>query len=314
MKKIILLCVLMVLVVGCGSSNNEDSNKLVVGIVQLAEHPSLDETVSGMKEALGKKLEGTSIEVEYKFQNAQGDLSKVDTIIQSYIDSKVDLIYAVATNAAQSAVNLTKDIDIPVVFNAVTDPVQAGIVKDWSSSDNNATGVSDMSPMDVQLGIVKKFLPNATKVGVLYNVGEANSLVQIDMITEYGKAQGLEIIAKGVANEQDLALMSDQLVKEVDALYNITDNMVVSATPLIVNSATKAGIPVFATEDGQLSQGILAAESLSYFNLGEEAGQIIYDILITEVNPTNIPVVKSTNTKLFVNEEKAAELGITIPN
>lgn len=312
MKKIILLMVLGLIMVGCGESSPKE-NKVVIGIIQLAQHPSLDAAVEGMKVELDKLASVNGMSVEYKFQNAQGDMTKLDSIIQGYISEEVDLIYAVATAAAQTAMNLTKDTDIPVVFNAVTDPVSAGIVKSMESSGNNVTGVSDISPVEKQIAIVKEILPNTKKVGVLYNIGEVNSKVQIETLTAVANQQDLEIVPVGVADQADLSLAAQQICEKVDVIYNITDNMVVAATPMIVDIATKNNIPVFASEDGQLDQGILAAESLSYYDLGVEAGIMCSEILFKEIDPSELPIKTSESTKLFINESMVEKLGVEIP-
>lgn len=315
MRKIVVLLICALMFVGCGSSEEgeENTDTLVVGIIQLADHPSLDATVTGMKDELDKLVKESGKTVEYKFQSANGDMVKVDSIIQSYISEDVDLIYAVATNAAQSAMNLTKDTDIPVVFNAVTDPVAAGIVESMKNSNNHVTGVSDISPVDKQVAVIKEILPDAKKIGILYNVGEINSTVQIEEVQRVAKGLDLEVVTKGVASEADLSIAAEQISGEVDVIYNITDNMIVAATPLIVDIATKHKVPVLATEDGQLEQGILAAESLSYYELGVEAGKIINDILINGKKPSDIEVVVSDKTSLYINDEMVEKLGLTIP-
>lgn len=311
MKRLVVLILIALLLVGCGTQDKGgEGTKYRIGVVQLAEHPSLDATYEGLKAALEEQLGVDNVEFDYK--NAQGDIANADIIVSKFVADQVDLIYAIATNAAQSAYNGVNGTDIPVVFNAVTDPVDAGIVESIEVPGNNITGVSDLSPLHLQIKVVKDLLPEAKKVGILYNVGESNSPVQIALLKEAVKNLDLEIIDKGVSAQADIQLTAKALASEVDAFYNITDNMMVQATETLVAVANEAGIPVFATEDGKLDMGLLAAESLSYYRLGEVAADLVVDILVNKKDAGTIPVTLLNETKLFVNTEVAEKLNIKL--
>ena len=317
MKRLMVLVIAVLLLVGCSSGNKDGGNKgeddkkvYRIGVVQLAEHPSLAATYEGLKARLEEELGKDNVQFDYK--NAQGVISNADMIVSKFVSDDVDLIYAIATNAAQSAYNGTEGTDIPVVFNAVTDPVDAGIVKSMENPGGNITGVSDLSPLVLQIGVVKVLLPDAKKVGILYNVGESNSPIQIEILKEAVKGMGLEIVDKGVSDQADIPLVAKSLSTEVDAFYNITDNMLVQATETLVAVADEAGIPVFATEDGKLDMGLLAAESLSYYRLGEVAGDLVIDILVNGKSAGNVPVAVLNETKLYVNKDVASKLGIEL--
>ena len=99
--------------------------------------------------------------------------------------SKVDLILAIATPSAQAAANATSEI--PILITAVTDPQNAGLVKDFDKPGTNVTGTSDMNPVEKQLELVKRLVPKASSVGIIYNAGEANSVVQIEIAKKLQK-------------------------------------------------------------------------------------------------------------------------------
>lgn len=308
MKKIIVLVVLLGLVLtGCSTKSE---NKPVIGVLQLAEHRSLDATYEGLVEVLDEKLGKDNYSINLK--NAQGNMSNVQIIAEQFVKDGVDIIYAIGTNAAQTAFNVSEGTDTVVVFNAVTDPVAAGLVSANDSPGERITGVSDISPAKKQFALVKELLPEAKTVGIVYNIAEVNSKVQIDTLTPIAKEMGIEIISQGVSSMQDLSLAAKQLASKVDAFYNTTDNMVVSATSTIVDIANQQGIPVFASEDGAFEDGILATESLSYLELGKRGGDIVYDIISGAKKVVDIPVVISEETNLHINEEVAKKLGIVI--
>ncbi|NLC64865.1 MAG: ABC transporter substrate-binding protein, partial [Erysipelothrix sp.] len=310
MKKIAIVLVLLMVLVGCGSKGESDV-KYRIGVVQLADHPSLDAAYEGMLASLDEQLGKGTYSVDYK--NAQGDNTSTDQIVSKFVSDDVDLIYAIATNAAQSAYNQAEEKGIPVIFNAVTDPVAAGLVESMEVPGGHVSGVSDISPVEKQLKIVTEILPSAKKVGIMYNIGEANSISQIETINQIAPLLGLEVVAVGVSEQSEIPLSVEKLVKEVDALYNITDNMMVSASATLIDAATSAGIPVIATEDGAFDQGVLATESLSYYGFGQAAAEMMKAVLVDGKDIGTLPVVISDATNLYVNQEKADELGIEIP-
>ena len=121
---------------------------------------------------------------------------------KQFADAKKDLIFAIATPAAQAAYNATKDI--PIIFTAVTDPVKAEIAKDWKSSGTNVTGTSDKVPVDKQIELLKKLIPNAKTVGVIYNTSETNSVIQVDELKAAAEKQGLAVKEIGVTNVNEI--------------------------------------------------------------------------------------------------------------
>lgn len=309
-KMIVIALLIGGLLVGCSSKDKTDDVK-VIGIVQLASHPALDATVDGLKAFLDEN--GLNDQVKIVLKNAQGDDGVALTIANQFVSDDVDLIYAIATNAAQAAFNATQTKNIPVVFNAVTDPVDAGIAASLTSSGNHVTGVSDAAPLEKQLELIKEILPNATKIGLLYNLGEPNGKIQVEQVAALAPSLGFEAIVLGVSSSNEISAAATQLASQVDAFYNITDNMIAEATALIVDKANAKNIPVFGAEEGQMDQGLLAVDGLSYFKLGFQAGSIIQDILFNNVAPSAISIKTAADTELKVRLDVADKLNIVIP-
>ena len=153
-KKILSLIIAGVLGVsmltGCSQndgSNASNENKETdskkqknIGITQLVEHPSLDKAKKGFIKALEDKgyKDGDNIKID--FQNAQNDMPTTQSIASKFVSDKKDLIYAISTPSAQAAYNATKDI--PIIMTAVTDPVEAGLVKSLEKPGGNVSGTS----------------------------------------------------------------------------------------------------------------------------------------------------------------------------
>ncbi len=151
-KLVTVLILGAVLLTGCSSDNtgetSEEANneeKFVIGISQLAEHPALDDARKGFEDG----LEELGIDAEIDFKNAQGDIPTSTTISEKFAKDEVDLIYTIATPAVQAAKQVTSDI--PILFSAVTDPVEAGLADTMEKPGGNLTGTSDEAPIDRQL-------------------------------------------------------------------------------------------------------------------------------------------------------------------
>lgn len=316
MKKLLGGLAVCLLLAGCGdktdkeTADNDSEKTYKIGIVQHTTHPSLDNAVVGFKEQMEEK----GIKVEFVEKNAQGDTGTNDLIAKQFVSDGVDLIYAVATPSATAAVNATIGKDTPVIFNAVTDPVDAKIVADNTKPGGNVTGVSDAAPLEQQIKMIREFLPDAKSIGMIYNIGEPNGKIQVDQVKEIAPKYNFTVEVKGISQTSEITTAAQQLSESTDCIYNITDNSVVAATASITDKATAKNKPVFAAEDGQMASGLLASDSISYVNLGKQAADMAYDILVNGKKPAEMPVQTAKETTLYINKAVAEALGITIPD
>lgn len=316
MNKIIqalaLITISLTMLSACVSTTTpQDDEVFTIGVIQFVSHPALDATLEGLINHLTNEniLDRFTIVV----QNAQGDPAIALTIAQQFVSEGVDLIYAIATPAAQAAFNATTDTNIPVVINAVTSPVGAGVVQSLESSGNNVTGVTNAAPLEPQLALVKEMLPNAQNIGFLFNLGEVNGRVLVEEAQRIAPLLGMNAVVIGVTNISEVAAAMGQLLPQVDAVFNVTDNLVASATAQIVELAKQANKPVFGSDPNLLNLGLVAVDGVDFVALGEQAGAMVIDILINGTLPTDIPIGKPTNTRLFINQDMADALNITIP-
>lgn len=311
MKKLMALVLAsMVLLTACTTGGKEVSNPgevYKIGISQLAEHPALDDVKRGFEH----RLEELGVNVEIDYKNAQGDIPTTMTIAQKFVSDKVDLIFAIATPAAQSAKQASQQI--PVLFSAVTDPVQAGIVDDWENVGGNVTGTSDLADSSSQLKMFHTIDPNIKKVGILYNTSEPNSEIQIEEIKRLAPAEGLEIVTGGISNLNELAQALDSILKKVDALYTITDNSVASSMELVSKKLLDNNMVSVSAYETAVIDGILVTDGLSYYELGKQTAEIAKKILVDKIDVSTIPVGMAEKTFTTVNINTLEALGLN-PN
>lgn len=307
-------CLMVAGLAACGNEpstpSNPDEKVFQIGIVQLAEHPALDEATRGFKEFLTEKL---GDKVQFNVQNAQGEQTNCTTIVNQFVSSKVDLIMANATNAVKAAREATSDI--PVVGTSVTDYVSSGLVASNEAPGANVTGASDMNPVNVQVQLMKTLCPEVKTVGIVINSGEENSAIQAEEAKTAFEAEGFAVKIYSVADTNEIQTVVTAACNEVDAFYEPTDNLIAANVPTMSNITTAAGKPVICGEGGMCESGFLATYAISYYELGRAAGEQAFNILVNGADPATTPIFffDVSQLTLVVNEQNAAELGITIP-
>ena len=123
MKKLVVLCLMLLLVFGCSPKQSDSDDLITIGILNWVTHPALDAAVEGMMEQV--KAEIGEDKVEFILKNANSDESSAQLIVKDFVESEVDLIYAVATPSLTAAFGGTRDSQTPIIFAAVTDAIAA---------------------------------------------------------------------------------------------------------------------------------------------------------------------------------------------
>lgn len=287
-------------------SGSADETTYVIGISQLMEHPSLTAAADGFKAA----LEESGLNVTFDEQNANGDQSTAASIAGSFKSSNVDLVLAIATPTAQAAAQAITDT--PVLFTAVTDPVDAGLVASWESPGGNVTGTSDANPVKEQLELIEEIVPGVQTVGIVYSPGEANSVVQVGWAKEAAGELGLEIVEAPAMSSQDV-LQATESLGDVDAIYVPTDNVVVTSFETVLQVGESKKIPVFGAEGDTVARGAIATYGLDYYQLGYQTGEMAVQILKEGKTPAEIEVATSAEPALYLNLGAAQRMGVEIP-
>lgn len=311
-KKVLALTLAVVtmmgLMTGCGSKKEG----YTIGISQFAEHGSLDNCREGFLAGLAEEgiKEGENLTVMY--DNAQTDTGTASTIADNYVSKKVDLICAIATPSAMSAYNSCMNTEIPTIYTAVSDPVGAGLAKEDGSSVGNITGTSDALAVSEQLDMIRKVMPEAKKIGIIYTTSEANSVSTIEEYKKYAADYGFEIVESGINVQADVELAAADLVTKVDCITNLTDNTVVAALQIVLNKANEAGIPVFGSEVEQVKAGCVASMGLEYYELGKQTGKMAAKVLKGEAKASEMNFEVITEPSLYVNTAAADKVGLAL--
>ena len=281
-----------------------------IGISQFITHQSLDATREGFVDELAKQgyVEGKNIEID--LQNAQGEQRNLKTISQQLAESS-DVVLAIATPSAQSLANTTQTT--PVIFSAVTDPVSAKLVESREHPGGNVTGTSDQSSdaISTQINLIKKVLPKAKTIGILYTQSEPNSVVQKDEAKRLLEEKGFTVVEKTILDSNNVKAAAESLMAEVDMVFVPTDNIISSTMETVKQVSIKHKVPVFGGSTEMIAVGGLYNYGTNYEELGRQTARMLIRVLKGE-KPENIAVELPEKLELHTNKEMADALGIDI--
>lgn len=280
-----------------------------VAITQIVEHPALDAVRKGVKDVLAEAgyVEGKNL--KWSFESAQGNVATAAQIAKKFAGDAPDVIVAIATPSAQTVIASTKTI--PVVFSAVTDPVGAKLVSDPIHPGANVTGVTDMTPIAAHMALVKRVVPNAKRLGVISNPGEANSVSLVSLIEAEAPKVGMSVVLAAATKSGEVLAAARSLVGKVDAIYIPTDNTVISAFEAVVKVGNEASIPVLAGDTDSVKRGAVAAAGFDYYDVGRQTGKMVVKILNGE-KAGDMAVEGVAKTNLHLNMKSAVTQGVTL--
>lgn len=323
MKKLKKLFALMMAVVmvfsfaACGGSDdsnyaNDAAVTVKVGIVQYMDHASLNQIVESIQTQLDKRGAELDIHFEYEeyFQNGQGDPSVINQCIADLLADEVDVIIPIATPVAIAAQTATEDLDIPVIFSAVSDPVSVGLVESLNAPGGNITGTSDYLDTNAIMELIFAADPDCDTVGLLYDAGQDSSTAAIASAKEYLNAKGISYVEKNGSTTDEILLAAEALVAEgVDAVFTPTDNTVMKAELTIYEVFAEAKIPHYGGADSFALNGAFCSYGVDYVNLGIMTADMVVDMLINGKTPAETAVMTFDSGIATINTEICEMLG-----
>ena len=291
-------------------SQREENMKLLkkIGIAKIVAHPALDDLEKGLIEAISAEYP----DAVFDRQNANGDPATAAAIAQKFKQDNVDMAIGIATPTAVALANGIKDI--PVIFCAITDPVDAGLVPSLGKSAGNITGTSDMTPVYDQINLLDSLKP-LDSLGHVYSSSEANAIRLAQFVEEAASKLDVNFVPSTVTSSAEVKKAAQSIAGRVDAFYVSTDNTVVSALSSLVDVANKAGIPVFSADPSSAREnGVFMAWGFDHYKMGLTTGRLALEIL-NGASPASIPTrfMSVDDIELYVDLDIAEKLGIEVP-
>lgn len=307
MKKLLTVLITVLL-----TTNAVAAELKKVFISQVVEHPALDITTKGIIDGLEQNGYKRGDNLEIRVESAQASAALAAQIAAKFTGQKPDVAVGVGTISAQSFTKYARNSEVNLAFSTVTDPLGANIVKNLKEPGNNTSGVSNFVDLEPQIDMFKKLQPNLKRLGILYNPGELNSVSIVKKLEVLCPKLGIVLIKQVAGKTSDAAQAATKLAAQVDAIFISNDNTALAALSSVINVAYKAKIPVYVSDTDAVEKGALAALGPNQYQVGLQTGAMIARALNGE-NLGAIPVEFPDNTDLYINEEAAAVVGITIP-
>ncbi|MEG2841972.1 MAG: ABC transporter substrate-binding protein [Ruthenibacterium sp.] len=317
---LLALVLTFALLTGCGGAPAKpaasaapaaEGKTVKVGLLQLVQHPSLDEIAAAIEAQLNTKAAENGMTLTIDFQNANNDLTTIDTICRQFIADEVDVIIAIATPAAQGAATAIEGTDIPVVFSAVTDPVAAELVDSFDAPGGNITGTSDAIAVDKIFALAAELTPDVKTFGLIYNTSEVNSASTIESAKAYLAGQNIACVESPVTAPGEVQMAAQNLLSQCDAIFVPIDNTVAQAMTVLADEAIKAKKPVYTAADSLVHDGGLATVGVNYTALGTQTADMAMRILQGE-KAGEMPVAVLSDNAVVVNAETAAAIGVNV--
>jgi len=236
-------------------------------------------------------------------------MDKLNAFAKELLSVHPAVIVPVSTPVTQ-AVFKEAPLSQMIVFSTVTNPSDVGM----DAKPKNMTGVCDAVNYKANFDLIFELLPQAKRVGIIYNAGERNSQYGVEQIRTLAKGRNVELKTVTVSQSQEVIDAARSLVGNVDVIYVGSDNTVVAAMAGLVRVAYEGKLPVVASDSGSVRNGALAAVSVDYRKLGQRAGQVIAEVLKTGQMPEDTAPVMFEGDTLMLNDKAAKQLGFVFPD
>ena len=290
------------------SCKKETQKLYTLGVFQIIDAPTLNETRKGFMQALTDKGLRDGVNVRIKVRNAMGDVTEAQRIAREFVSQKTDMIVAFSTQCLQAA--LIAAPKVPVIFASVANPQLTGAGRSAENHLRNVTGVASTGPVKQALAFIKEVVPGAKRIGTLWTPSELNSEYYLRLAQEGAAELGFEIIAVPVANVNEVLLSAQMLLnKKIDVLFPISDNTINASFESLGRMAEDNAIPLFGGFLLSTRLGACAALGWDFFDMGYKAGLIAVRVKQGE-DPARIPLQSMSQIRLYLNLDAAEKQGI----
>jgi len=294
------------------NNNSSDGRKTYrIAVVSLVEIEPIVQLRAGFRERLEGSEFATTHELAFTDYNAQGDNALVNQIVDKLAVDPPDLVFVLGTPAAQA---IQKRIpEVLLVQGAVTDPIAAGLARSWDGSGRKYLATSDLPPVEEQIKLIRLLTPATTRVGIVYNSGEVNSVAVVSRFRDQAPRVQLplKLVERQVDNTAGVATAVQSLVGNVDVIYLPPDNTVFAAVKVVGKFANENRIPIFASARPAIEGGALATLSLDYKELGKESADLALAALAGR-DPATTPIRLNQSPQITISAKVARLVNVDL--
>ncbi|MBN1815313.1 MAG: ABC transporter substrate-binding protein [Anaerolineae bacterium] len=296
--------VLSLLLTACGGGQKT----YTIGVINIV--PDLDNTLAGFKEGMTELgyIEGEN--VTYLYEGVTVDMDKLDSVAQGMVAADVDLILSITTPATQAAQRATADIDIPVVFVPVTDPVGAGLVSSLKQPGGNITGVTFGIQEGRRLEWLVQIVPTIEQIYVPYNPEDRSAVLALEMASATATKLDVELITREVHSPEQVMDAIEHVPEEADAIFFLPDSLVSARMSDHIKTAVELRLPTSGANTEAVKDGLLTSYGMEQTSSGKQAARLA-DQIFQGIKPADLPV-ETAEFYLAINLKTAEAIGLDI--
>lgn len=322
LKKIIisgaLLNVLIVIGLGyyCMSpKENKVSSSSIKKRIALFE-PVIHAAIQEIEEGFITQIKSMMPDTECVIYNAAGNKTLLRAQAEELISAKYDLIFTIGALCTQTVKELCvkRNVNTPVVFSSVDEPVEMGLINNLTSSGNNLTGVMESPDYEQQLALLFKLKPATKKVLIAYDPAHGTGKLQKDVqaVTQLLEKYGASATTVEISHANELQQKISAFLSDADVLFIFKDNTVVSGIEGLVKLCNHYGVTLYASDLNSGIKGAAIAYGITERESGIQAAQKAYVILHDHKAPTDIPLTLLKNMIMMINKETMQQQQLAI--
>jgi len=273
-------------------------------------------------------LKTENVNVKYIIKDCKKDKTRLSNFIEEIRGIKPDLVYTFGTTVTRSVVGTLKGrsadkniLDIPVVFNIVSDPVGAKLTENLQTSKSNFTGVSHAVPINTQINVMQK-VKALDKIAVIYNPLERNSMLTVSALRKQSKISEFSLIEAPLKIGSNGKPILDSIFNIVerlaqakpDFLYLPPDSFLIANGDSLISTANQYKLASFSSTEVPIRKsGALLGIVSTYYSVGKFAGYKAKQILLDKREPALLPIETLKKFSLLVNINTAKKIDFFPP-
>ena len=274
-----------------------DSGRIVV--LNGQDLKPYQDVLAGFQQSLAKQGINLSVEIHA----LQGNPTKTQDVLADIKKHGARLVVTVGSAATQAAVREVGQLPLLATMIVTADDIKPA---------SNGTAVLLEFPVDIQMQWLRRIVPTATTVGVLFNPKENQT--KVSSALRVAKETGLTLVTQAVDTPRALPDALENLSRNVDALWGISDSVVMTpqtAEPILL-STLRNKIPLAGLSTSWVKAGALYALDRDYLDIGTQCGEVAGKVL-GGASPAALAPIFPRKVTYSVNLKTAGAMNLELP-
>ena len=286
-----------------------------VAIFEPASHPAMDEITQGFTEAIQKN---SSAHYTFDRYNANGNKTLLRAQAEDIIQKNYDLVMTIGTDPTRTMHELTtkKNLTTPIVFTAVSDPIELGIIASRASSGNHITGIEEVHNFEDQLNKFIQIKPTIKNLLLVYDPAIKAGIHEVwaQTVTQIAATKGINTEYAKVFHTNEIQSKVQPLLQDVDTILIFTDHTTVHGVDSLITLCNRYGVTLYASDLNSGDKGAAVSYGVMQYDFGADAGKLAVEILNNHKNPKDLPVTEPSMQRIKINTATAQKQGLNLSN